>query len=133
MPALGHRLKGYVMAAKAKSSEAQLPSCPYCSSQIMPGKLKKHLQKVHRVKEFITIHQCAEKHRINERKVLELAQKFGCAVNAASDHIPIDIANKINGVFGFRSQTGIRKPKGALTKVEPRFVEGGLPSLGKRR
>jgi hypothetical protein len=121
------------MVAKDKSSEPQLSSCPHCGCPIKPGKLKKHLQNVHMVKEFITIHECAEKYRINERKVLELAQKFGCAVNAGSHHIPINVAEKINGFFSFRSQTGIRKPKGSLTKAEPRFVEGGLPSLGKKR
>jgi hypothetical protein len=121
------------MVAKDKSSETQLSSCPHCNCRLKPAKLEKHLQNVHLIKEFVTIHECAEKFRINERKVLELAQQFGCTVSVASDRIPIGIAKKIKGVFGFRSQTGIRRPKSSPTKVEARFVEGGLPSLGKKR
>lgn len=121
------------MITKAKLSESELSSCPHCKCRIKPAKLKTHLQDVHLIKKLVTIHECAEHFRINENKVLELVRHFGCTVKVSSDRIPMSIAKKIRDCFAFRSQTGIRRPKRSPTKAAVRFVEGGLPSLGKNR
>ena len=121
------------MTTKSKPSERELASCPHCKCRIKAAKLKPHLQNVHLIKKFVTIHECAQHFRINENKVIELALQFGCTVKVSTDRIPMSIAKQIRDVFAFRTQTGVRRPKRSPTDTAPRFVEGGLPSLGKNR